>query len=218
MFGKTGALFGLVAVSGVVAEYYPMSKEATSSAAAYTHSSEYAHASAYTHASYPKNVTAATPVWQYYNATVPTTVVVPQYTTVCPEKTVLTYNGVHYSATKGETVTVTNCPCTITTAVHVMTSSLCPPGVTPTAVAPAITTYPGAPPVTTPVTAPAVSYTMETSAETQTAPATPITAVQPSNSAVYPTTPTGVQVAGASSTGSGLIFAAVAAFVGAFAL
>ncbi|KAI1650603.1 uncharacterized protein F4817DRAFT_236899 [Daldinia loculata] len=116
MFHKTAAALGLVAVSGAAA------------------------GTAGSYPAYPVNNTAPSSVWQYYNTTVPTTVVVPQFTTVCPEATTLSYNGVQYTVTKGETVTVTNCPCTISTAVHTLTSSLCPPGVTPTAVVPAVPT------------------------------------------------------------------------------
>ncbi|KAI0847556.1 hypothetical protein F5Y00DRAFT_116023 [Daldinia vernicosa] len=118
MFHKTAAALGLVAVSGAAA----------GSAGGYP--------------AYPVNNTAPAPssVWQYYNTTVPTTVVVPQFTTVCPEATTLSYNGVQYTVTKGETVTVTDCPCTVPTVVHTLTSSLCPPGVTPTAVVPAVPT------------------------------------------------------------------------------
>ncbi|OTB20099.1 hypothetical protein K445DRAFT_8102 [Daldinia sp. EC12] len=118
MYHKTAAAFGLVAVTGAAAT-------AAGTAGGYP--------------AYPVNNTAPS-VWQYYNTTVPTTVVVPQFTTVCPEATTLSYNGVQYTVTKGQTVTVTDCPCTITTAVHTLTSSLCPPGVTPTAVAPAVST------------------------------------------------------------------------------
>ncbi|KAF4551856.1 Hypothetical protein D9617_12g037460 [Elsinoe fawcettii] len=39
--------------------------------------------------------------------------VVQSLVTVCPYATTLTYNGVLYPATAGQTVTVTNCPCTI---------------------------------------------------------------------------------------------------------
>ncbi|KAF3061249.1 hypothetical protein GL218_04202 [Daldinia childiae] len=116
MFHKTAAALSLVAVTGAAA----------GTAGGYP--------------AYPVNSTAPSSVWQYYNTTVPTTVVVPQFTTVCPEATTLSYNGVQYTVTKGETVTVTDCPCTISTAVHTLTSSLCPPGVTPTAVAPAVPT------------------------------------------------------------------------------
>ncbi|KAI1657913.1 hypothetical protein F4813DRAFT_64024 [Daldinia decipiens] len=116
MFHKTTAALGLVAVSGAAA----------GTAGGYP--------------AYPVNNTAPSSVWQYYNTTVPTTVVVPQFTTVCPEATTMSYNGVQYTVTKGETITVTDCPCTISTAVQTLTSSLCPPGVTPTAVAPAVPT------------------------------------------------------------------------------
>jgi len=39
--------------------------------------------------------------------------VVTAYTTVCPAATQLTFNGVTYTATKSQTITITNCPCTV---------------------------------------------------------------------------------------------------------
>ncbi|RAL65445.1 hypothetical protein DID88_001012 [Monilinia fructigena] len=36
--------------------------------------------------------------------------VVTSFTTVCPAATTLSYNGVTYTATKNETITITNCP------------------------------------------------------------------------------------------------------------
>lgn len=49
------------------------------------------------------------------NSTVYTTVV-SYFTTICPLPTVITYSSVCYTATTaGQTLTITNCPCTITT-------------------------------------------------------------------------------------------------------
>ncbi|KAK7755555.1 hypothetical protein SLS62_002489 [Diatrype stigma] len=70
-------------------------------------------------------------VWTYWNTTVSTVTVVDELTTVCVEKTTLTFNDCEYPVTEGETLVVTNCPCTLTTAVPTITSSLCPPGVLP---------------------------------------------------------------------------------------
>ncbi|KAL2067600.1 hypothetical protein VTL71DRAFT_2025 [Oculimacula yallundae] len=50
----------------------------------------------------------------YDKAPAYTTEVVNQYTTYCPEATTVVYNQKTYTATKGETLTITNCPCTIT--------------------------------------------------------------------------------------------------------
>ncbi|KAL2068626.1 hypothetical protein VTL71DRAFT_14963 [Oculimacula yallundae] len=50
--------------------------------------------------------TEPTPVW--------VTEVVTKFTTYCPEATTLTYNDHTYVASKGEVLTVTDCPCTIT--------------------------------------------------------------------------------------------------------
>jgi len=41
------------------------------------------------------------------------TTTVEVLTTVCPEATHLTFNGVTYTATASETITITNCPCTV---------------------------------------------------------------------------------------------------------
>ncbi|KAI1386543.1 uncharacterized protein F4822DRAFT_319578 [Hypoxylon trugodes] len=167
---------------------------------------------------YPaKNMTAPTPVWQYYNMSVPTTVVVPEFTTVCPEATTMTWGGVHYSATKGQTITVTDCPCTITKAVQVMTSSLCAPGTQPTGAAPAPPAghpkgVPAPPAGSVPVppgAAPAVPGSPS--------PATPNTPAA-SGSGVYPAHPTGVQVAGAVRSESGIAAALFAAVMGVLAL
>lgn len=54
-------------------------------------------------------------VWTYWNTTVSTVTVVDELTTVCVEKTTLTFNECEYPVTKGETLVVTNCPCTLTT-------------------------------------------------------------------------------------------------------
>ncbi|TVY27862.1 Cell wall protein [Lachnellula hyalina] len=48
-----------------------------------------------------------------YNATV-TTEVVTAITTFCPEATTIVQNGVTYTATASETLTITDCPCTLT--------------------------------------------------------------------------------------------------------
>ncbi|KAI0432763.1 hypothetical protein F5Y09DRAFT_300861 [Xylaria sp. FL1042] len=123
-------------------------------------------------------------VWSYFNTTVTSVVVVEQLTTVCKTATTLTFNDCKYTATAGQTLVVTNCPCTVTTTVPTLTSSLCPPGVTPPAQ--------GIPP---PV---------------QVAPPPHTTAMVP----ISPPTPTYVQVGGASRDSvNGLIIAAAAAVV-----
>lgn len=38
------------------------------------------------------------------------------YTTYCPEATQITHNGVTYTITEATTLTITNCPCTVTKA------------------------------------------------------------------------------------------------------
>jgi len=39
--------------------------------------------------------------------------VLTAYTTVCPASTQVTFNGVTYTATESQTLTITNCPCTV---------------------------------------------------------------------------------------------------------
>jgi len=41
------------------------------------------------------------------------TTTVDVLTTVCPYATSVTFNGITYTATASETITITNCPCTI---------------------------------------------------------------------------------------------------------
>lgn len=76
------------------------------------------------------------PVWSYFNVTVTSVVVVQELTTLCEEATTLTFNDCEYPATKGEVVVVTNCPCTVTTAIPTLSSTISPPGVTAPAVPP----------------------------------------------------------------------------------
>ncbi|KAI1092697.1 hypothetical protein F5B19DRAFT_453159 [Rostrohypoxylon terebratum] len=255
MYHKTAALSGLVAVTGVMAggdtystsvpsvhTYQTSSYEASSSSYAASTSTYVApyspsHSSAShpaSHGSYPANTTVATPVWQFYNTSVPTTVVVPVLTTVCPEATTLTFSGVHYTATKGQTITVTDCPCTITSMVPTITSSLCPPGVAPTAIAPGLPagttqTY-AVPPAGTPAVISAVSAVSAASGSSpETAPGSPapeasttyaaaptsasVSAVQTSTSS-----PTSVEISGAQSNFAGAGIALVAVLLGALAL
>jgi len=63
------------------------------------------------------SVLAAAASATYSNVTY-TTVVLDTYTTVCPEATTLAFNGVTYTVTASQTLTVTNCPCTISKPVY----------------------------------------------------------------------------------------------------
>lgn len=57
--------------------------------------------------------------------TLPTvTSVVSSFTTVCPSSTKFTVNGATYTATGSETITVTDCPCTITSVNNVASESM----------------------------------------------------------------------------------------------
>jgi len=126
-----------------------------------------------------------------YNYTAPsyTTEVVTEYTTYCPGATEITYGGQTYTATSETTLTVTNCPCTVT---YPVTSST-----------PASPTY--VPPPSTYVPPP---YTNATSVYTPTpAPSSPAP-YTPTGSPVAPTNAANKAVAG---SGAGL--AAVLGFV-----
>ncbi|POS80670.1 hypothetical protein DHEL01_v200917 [Diaporthe helianthi] len=49
------------------------------------------------------------------NGTMTTTMVVSSFVTYCPKPTVITYNDQCYTAKSPGPITITNCPCTITT-------------------------------------------------------------------------------------------------------
>jgi hypothetical protein len=57
-----------------------------------------------------------------------TTIVVDSYTTVCPASSTITFNGVTYTntLTESSTITVTNCPCTVSAPVYTKTSVTVP--------------------------------------------------------------------------------------------
>lgn len=57
-------------------------------------------------AQYGNSTTTAAPVY--------VTEVVTAYTTYCPSATEITHGGVTYTVTEATTLTITNCPCTIT--------------------------------------------------------------------------------------------------------
>jgi len=78
-----------------------------------------------------------------------TTEVVDVYTTVCPASATITFNGHTYTntLTESSTITITNCPCTISKPVYT-TSSVAAPTVAPvypnaTTPAPGPTSAPG---------------------------------------------------------------------------
>jgi len=53
------------------------------------------------------------------------TEVVTAYTTYCPAPTTIVYNDVTYTVTKATTLTITNCPCTITKPAIVTPVTVC---------------------------------------------------------------------------------------------
>lgn len=54
-----------------------------------------------------------------------TTEVVTAYTTYCPASTQLTYNGQTYTVTEATTLTISDCPCTISKPVYSTSSVAC---------------------------------------------------------------------------------------------
>jgi len=83
-------------------------------------------------------VAATANAW-YNDTVVYTTEVVDVYTTVCPASATITFNGQTYTntLTESSTITITNCPCTVSKPVYT-TSSVAP------TVAPAAPIYPNA--------------------------------------------------------------------------
>ncbi|KAK6198328.1 hypothetical protein LQW54_010412 [Pestalotiopsis sp. IQ-011] len=152
--------------------------------------------------------------WSWFNTTVTSTVVVAELVTFCPAATTLSFNGVEYTATEGETVTVTNCPCTLTTTLPTVTSTICPgstgTGAMPTA--PANT----APANTAPVVPPANNNAPGSGGS---GPAS-VPGVAAPSTYVAPSAPTSgmVEVSGASSTRCALGMLVAAAVVGVFSL
>ncbi|RFU25022.1 hypothetical protein B7463_g11314, partial [Scytalidium lignicola] len=62
----------------------------------------------------------------HYNGTVVyTTEVHTAYTTVCPEATEVSFNGVTYTVSEATTLTITNCPCTVVKPVTTYSSVYC---------------------------------------------------------------------------------------------
>lgn len=59
--------------------------------------------------------TGLPPMMMPGNGTITTTIVVPSFVTYCPKPTVITWKDQCYTAKKPGPITITNCPCTITT-------------------------------------------------------------------------------------------------------
>lgn len=59
------------------------------------------------------------------NGTITTTIVVNSFVTYCPKPTVITWKDVCYTAKTPGPVTITNCPCTITTVSQTHVLSVC---------------------------------------------------------------------------------------------
>ncbi|KAM0345425.1 hypothetical protein ACHAPU_006588 [Fusarium lateritium] len=82
----------------------------------------------------------ASPYAVYGNGTQYTTEVVTAITTYCPAPTTLTYGDKTYTVTKETTLTITDCPCTISHPLK-PTKPILPPVVYTTEVVTALTTY-----------------------------------------------------------------------------
>lgn len=54
-----------------------------------------------------------------------TTSIVTAYTTYCPEATKITYGTHTYTVTEATTLTIEDCPCTVTMPVHTSTVTTC---------------------------------------------------------------------------------------------
>ncbi|KAF4954608.1 hypothetical protein FSARC_12048 [Fusarium sarcochroum] len=83
----------------------------------------------------------ANPYPAYGNGTHYTTEVVTAITTYCPGATTLTYGDKTYTVTKETTLTITDCPCTISKPVAKPTKPVLPPVVYTTEVYTTLTTY-----------------------------------------------------------------------------
>lgn len=59
------------------------------------------------------------------NGTITTTIVVNSFVTYCPVPTVITWKDVCYTAKTPGPVTITNCPCTITTVSNAFHACIC---------------------------------------------------------------------------------------------
>ncbi|KAI1459274.1 hypothetical protein F4805DRAFT_422157 [Annulohypoxylon moriforme] len=103
-------------------------------------------------ASYPAASYSAAP-----NATAYTTEVVTSYETYCPGPTQITYGTNTYTVTEATTLTITDCPCTISKPVYTTSSVACTTCSTSAPASPVYPTSAPAPPVYPNSTAPAVT-------------------------------------------------------------
>jgi len=95
-------------------------------------------------------VAATASAW-YNDTVVYTTEIVDVYTTVCPASATITFNGATYTntLTESSTITITNCPCTISKPVYT-TSAVVAPSVPVAPVYPNATTPAPVVPTSTP--------------------------------------------------------------------
>jgi len=92
------------------------------------------------------------------------TEVVTAYTTYCPAATIITHGTEEYTVTEATTLTITNCPCTITKPVYTSTVTACTTCTTAYPVPP--------PPVNVTYAATPTSYAVASTHPTTTAAAT----------------------------------------------
>ncbi|KAI0011109.1 hypothetical protein F4779DRAFT_575031 [Xylariaceae sp. FL0662B] len=79
-----------------------------------------------------------------HESTIWTTVYTTDFTTYCPSPTTFAWKNVTYTATTATTITITNCPCTITySQPPPITTTSCPETTIPSGTG-GITTYPNA--------------------------------------------------------------------------
>ncbi|KAI4860757.1 hypothetical protein F4820DRAFT_435956 [Hypoxylon rubiginosum] len=123
-----------------------------------------------------------------------TTVIETDYTTYCPSPTTFAWNNVTYTATSATTVTITNCPCTVTysTPPVITTTSYPKPTYYPTGSVGTTITYPVGNGSSTVITyTPPVSTYISGTVPITTTPGVPTTPGLPTNTPIPPTT-TGV--------------------------
>ncbi|KAI0896746.1 hypothetical protein F4806DRAFT_496051 [Annulohypoxylon nitens] len=143
--------------TGASASYPVASSYAAASSSSAAASSSYAASSSAAVSSVPSYPVAASSAAP--NATAYTTEVVTSYETYCPGPTQITYGTNTYTVTEATTLTITDCPCTISKPIYTTSSVAC------ATCAPASPVYPTsapAPPVypnsTAAITTPGSAY------------------------------------------------------------
>jgi len=116
---------------------------------------------------------AASATASYNQTVVYTTEVVDVYETVCPASATITYQGVTYTntLTESSTITISNCPCTVSKPVYTTSSVYCNTCVAPTSAPVYPTIYPNSTVPTTEVPeVPGTTYIPSSSPSASTVP------------------------------------------------